>query len=302
MQQGIFVQEQMNSLIEDHKVDCELFVIDGFKSKLNYLTSALKLGTHLMFNKYDAIHIHYALSGVFSLLNPFKRKWPNMVVTCHGADIQIQYGKENLVNRLSRKVVKKAGAVVTLNQTMDDIVAPLNDNINRMPCGVETDFFLPNNDKSEHVIVFPSSPSVVRKNYPLFEAVIAEYRKLEPSVKSVVMENMDRPQIKQTLETATALLMTSFSEGSPQAVKESLSCDLPVVCTNVGDVSGVFGNTPGTAIVELDDDPKEIAQKLYQCILETKETQGIRRERLLSLGFAQKDVTGGLLKLYQQVS
>ena len=300
-QQGIFVQEQMNSLIKDHNVDCELFVIDGFKSKLNYLTSAFKLNMHLLFNKYDAIHVHYALSGVFMLLNPFKN-WRHVVVTCHGADIQIQQGKENMVNRLSKKVIKKVGGVITLNDTMDAIVEPFNANITRMPCGVETDFFNPNQSKPEHVIVFPGRISVVRKNYPLFEAVFNEYKKIEPSAKIAVMDNMNRAQIRDTLESASALLMTSYSEGSPQAVKEALSCDLPVVCTNVGDVAGIFAGVEGTAIVELEDSAAQIAQQLHQCVVEAQTSAGQRRERLLSMGFAQKDVTGELLKLFKQVA
>lgn len=300
--QGIFVQEQKNSLEKDHNVDCEVFVIEGFKSKLQYLTSALKLHWHLLFNRYDVIHIHYALSGVFMLLNPFRRKWKNVVVTCHGADIQIQQGGENLVNRISRKVVKRSASVITLNDTMDDIVKPFNDNICRMPCGVETDFFNPNGDKPEHIIVFPGNPENARKNYPLFEKVFNEYKKLVPEAKIAVMWGMNRDQIKQTLESASALLMTSYSEGSPQAVKEALSCDLPVVCSNVGDVSKVFADTPGTAIVELDENPAKIAARLKACISQAQESKAARRERLLSLGFAQKDVTGRLKHLYQSLS
>ncbi|MFT4924859.1 MAG: teichuronic acid biosynthesis glycosyltransferase TuaC [Phenylobacterium sp.] len=303
-QQGIFVQEQMNSLIKDHHVDCKLFVIDGFKSKLNYLTSGLKLNWHLLFNRYDAIHVHYALSGVFMLLNPL-RSWRNVVVTCHGQDIQAQDGKEgkdHLVNRLSKKVLKRVGGVITLNDNMDAIVAPINANITRMPCGVETDFFNPNQDKLEHVIVFPGGMNNGVKNYPLFAAVMNEYQKIEPNAKIAMMDNMSRAQIKHTLETATALLMTSLSEGSPQSVKEALSCDLAVVCTNVGDVADIFAEVKGTAIVELEDSAQHIAQQLHQCVEAAKTSAGQRRERLLSMGFAQKDVTGRLLKLFKQVA
>ncbi|MFT5164351.1 MAG: teichuronic acid biosynthesis glycosyltransferase TuaC [Alteromonadaceae bacterium] len=301
-QQGIFVQEQMNSLTKDHNVQCELFVIEGFKSSLNYLTTALKLNFYLMFNKFDAIHVHYGLSGLFMLVNPLKRKWKNVVLTCHGADIQIQHNKETLANRLCQKVVRKSAQIITLNESMDGVVAQYNPQITRLPCGIETDFFNPNDNKPEHVIVFPGRASYDRKNYPLFEKIINEYRKIVPEVKIAIMDKMNRDEIKHTLETASALLMTSLSEGSPQAVKEALSCDLPVVCTNVGDVAGIFEGVSGTAIVELEDDPAQIAQKLYQCIEQSKTTPGERRARILEMGFAQKDVTAELVKLFKQVS
>jgi glycosyltransferase involved in cell wall biosynthesis len=46
--------------------------------------------------------------------------------------------------------------------------------------------------------------------------------------------------------------MTSLSEGSPIAVRESLACETPVVSVPVGDVPGLLRGLPGCSICARD--------------------------------------------------
>ena len=42
--------------------------------------------------------------------------------------------------------------------------------------------------------------------------------------------------------------LASFSEGSPQFIKEAMACNKPIVATDVGDISERFGKAPNLRI------------------------------------------------------
>src|ERR671934_218541 len=50
------------------------------------------------------------------------------------------------------------------------------------------------------------------------------------------------------MSAADALILTSYSEGSPNVVKESMACNLPVVSVPVGDVPERLADVTGCAI------------------------------------------------------
>jgi glycosyltransferase involved in cell wall biosynthesis len=61
--------------------------------------------------------------------------------------------------------------------------------------------------------------------------------------------DIDPDAIPLYLNSADCLLITSDSEGSPYIVKEALSCDLPIVSVDVGDVSErIEGVTPSRIV------------------------------------------------------
>ncbi len=69
-----------------------------------------------------------------------------------------------------------------------------------------------------------------------------------------------RTEVAALMNVADCLLMTSHSEGSPQVVKEALSCGCPVVSVDVGDVAEQIEGTGCGMIVERT--PEAIAKAL----------------------------------------
>lgn len=296
---GIFVKEQKEAL-ELHGISCDVFVIDGFKNSLNYLTSSVRLLIHLKRHRYDAIHVHYGLSGLFMLLTPFKRKWPNVILTLHGGDILIEQGKKLQVF-LTKLIISRVGHVITLNETMNSVVSKLRHDYRVLPCGIDTDFFRPSRDiEKKNLVIFPGKKDRKVKNFEYFINVIDYYKSRYGDIDYIALDGFERDEVQFLMSSSKAILMTSISEGSPQSIKEALSSDLAVVSSNVGDVSHVVGKTLGTKIFELSDDPSDVADLLHNAITEASQSPGARRQRILELGLDNKSIAKKLAAIYRR--
>src|SRR5206468_8104652 len=100
-----------------------------------------------------------------------------------------------------------------------------------LPCGVNTEFFKPmdniKKDEAFKLVIFPADPSRKIKNYFLFQKVM-EYLNAKSGciIKHEHIHNLSREGVRNLMNRADCLLMTSISEGSPQVIKEALSCGL----------------------------------------------------------------------------
>ena len=59
-------------------------------------------------------------------------------------------------------------------------------------------------------------------------------------------------------------MQSSVSEGSPQFIKESMACNRPIVCTDVGDVKGIIKNIDGCFICR--SNPIDVKEKIIQAM------------------------------------
>lgn len=254
---GIFVSEQVEAVSRWHPdVHYDVYFIDGMSSKVNYLRSVVEIPDKISHGHYDVVHIHYGLSGLYTYW-PFKRHVPTLV-TMHGSDIMPNSGKPAFVAKVTRHAVKYADAAVVLNNTMEDIVKDIAKAVYRIPCAVNTELFVPAANKRQSAtkhIVFPSNKNRWVKNYPLFSATINRLRQQYNIIcEEHEIDNMTRHEISQLLAESHLLLLTSHSEGSPQVVKEAMSCNLPVVATPVGDVEYLLNGVKDCYVATRHDD------------------------------------------------
>lgn len=302
MYTGVFVKEQMEALEKTNKVDCDLYVIDGFKSKFVYFWTAISLFLKISFGRYDIVHVHYGLSGLFMLLNPFKKTWKNVVLTLHGGDILADQGKPVQV-WLTKQIVKRAAKVITLNDRMNAVVSKLRSDYDTIPCGVDSLFLEKYNPKTrKNIVLFPGGKDREVKNFPFFSQVVNEYNRKYEYLEPLPLHNFSREEVRELMHSSTAMLMTSISEGSPQAIKEALSCDLPIVSSDVGDVSKVFGDTKGTSIYLHSETAEEVADRLHLTIHEAQSSLGVRRERIYDLQLANEQIANKLLDIYNELA
>lgn len=238
---GIFVKEQVEAVKSCFPdVEYDVYYIEGQSSKMSYVKSIFKINRSINRNDYDLVHVHYGLSGLF-LLYPFRKKLP-VIMTLHGGDIQMEQGKIAQVY-LTKQILKFVNVTIALNDRMVTIVKQYCKNVIKIPCSVNMTLFTPFKHKTlihakkKLVIIFPSSHDRIVKNYSLFVKTIGELKeKYKIDCREIELKNMTRQQVADTYRTADLMLMTSFSEGSPQVVKEAMACDLPIISTKVGDV------------------------------------------------------------------
>lgn len=275
---GIFVKEQIDEISRRGDIDFDVYVIDGIGGgKIEYLKSMLDLPRRIAAGRYDVIHVHYGLSALFLLrYTPEAR----VFLTLHGADILEEQGHHVQVF-LTKKILPKVDRVFIVSEEMEPIVRPLTDHCEFLPCGVDTEFFRPSaptqNRGSRPLIVFPNSPLREVKNFPLFEETLEVLNgRVDPAYETASIDGLTREGVRDLLNRADCLLMTSRSEGSPQVVKEAMSCGTPVVSVPVGDVPSLLADVPSCHTARAMDDPAELAELVADCLAAAVGREAVR--------------------------
>lgn len=300
---GIFVSEQERAIKKYFpNVEFGIYNIRGDVNKSEYVLSLNRVYNEIEKGQYDLVHIHYGLSGLF-LLNPFRKCKVPVVITLHGGDIQIEQGKKIQVF-LTKRILRHVDFAITLNDRMDSITKHYINNTAIIPCSTDTDLFSPIGErpssagKNKVDIVFPSSHSRTVKNYPLFcEVVKVMKNKYGIECIETELDKMSREQVCDLYRRADAMLMTSISEGSPQVVKEAMSCNLPVITTKVGDVDILLDGVAGSGWV-YPHDATLLADMLYNS-LQGNIKGKTPRERIFELGLDDKDVATKIYAIYK---
>src|SRR5213076_1301211 len=98
-------------------------------------------------------------------------------------------------------------------------------------------------------VLFPFDPARRVKRYDIAEHAVAVLRDRGVAVVLLPVWNVANEIMPLYYSAADVMVLCSDSEGSPTSVKEALACNLPVVCTNVGDVKDITRGIAGTQIV-----------------------------------------------------
>src|SRR5699024_4954863 len=94
-------------------------------------------------------------------------------------------------------------------------------------------------------------------NYALAKKAVSL---LDDSVELLELKDKTREEVNLLFNASDLLLMTSFTEGSPQVVKEALACNTPIVSTDVGDVKSLICDVNNCYITSYS--PVDVADKI----------------------------------------
>jgi glycosyltransferase involved in cell wall biosynthesis len=119
------------------------------------------------------------------------------------------------------------------------------------------------------------------------------------NVMSIELSNTPREQIPTIMNACDLHLMTSDFEGSPNSVKECLCCNVPVVCTPVGNVPEMMGDIEGCFVTKTFE-----ATELAECcdkVLKQPRNLFRGRQRFLDKGYGIDAVAKKLLDIYESL-
>ncbi|MGB8214525.1 MAG: glycosyltransferase [Anaerolineales bacterium] len=304
-----FVGSQIDSLrnagIEIEVLDLAACCGKGWKK---YIRGIFKIRKMVRLNQYDLIHAHYGYCGWVAR---FQRKVP-VVVSLMGSDllgIPDKSGRQTLLGRMSQ------WSSQILAQHVDHVIVKSNQMVGMLsrkahmtviPNGVDFDLFKPMDQKDareyfgldvqQKVVLFASDPQRAEKNYGLaqqaFQNLMCRY-----SFTCNLWVFTGRPQkdLPMAMNAADALLLTSFSEGSPNVIKEAMACNLPIVSIPVGDVKEIISGARNCHVAEYD--PSDIASKLASVLESGERSDGRQRIENLRL----EVVAAKLVGVYGQV-
>ena len=265
-----YIYDQFVSL-KKHINTVDVFFLRG-TGIWSYLKGVFELRKYLKKNEYDLVHAHYGYCGlIVGLVSEFP-----VVVTYHGTDIT-----EKISNLISLFSILLADWNIFVSEKLHRraIWSPQN-KFSIIPCGVDLDLFKPiqleNSVQKSNLknipkkILFSSSFSNKIKNSRLAESALLFLNEFDASL--IELSNKTRIEVSELLNSCDILLLTSFSEGSPQIVKEAMACNCPIIATDVGDIKKIIGKAHNCFVTGFDK--FEIAEKIKHIFNNGKRSNG----------------------------
>jgi glycosyltransferase involved in cell wall biosynthesis len=288
-----FIMEQVLAL-QGLGVECHFFPVTkrglwGYLRHLNLLRRTIRS------TRPDLIHAHYGLSG---LLANLQRQVP-VVTTYHGSDIN-----DWRVRPLSRLSIRLSSFNIFVSRKTMDIISPEN-KYALIPCGVNLDDYPGMNkdqarlqmnlDPEGEYILFSGAFDNPVKNASLAQSAVSLIGD-KPSL--IELKGYSRSQVAALMYAADVLIMTSHTEGSPQVIKEALTCGCPIVSVDVGDVAELLSGLEGCFLVREASAPT-LAEALKTALSFRGRTTG--RERIVERGLTNDRIARQLMRIYQSL-
>lgn len=286
------VKKQGESL--EGLVNVHYFLIKG-KGMMAYVKNIPKIRSFARKHDVDIIHAHYSFSG-FSAVLAFSKP---VVCSLMGSDIQVK-GIIRFFIKLFSSLFWRS--TIIKSQRMKKRIAISKAVV--IPNGVDMESFQPLERKQSFKktvldpalknVLYLADPSRYEKNVALAKEAV-DILGTEQNVTLHTIHGIRHCDIPFYLNAADVLLLTSLWEGSPNAIKEAMACNCPIVSTDVGDVKDVIGDTAGCYITSYD--PEDVAAKLKLALEFGKRTNG--REKIKHLD--EKLIAQKLVQVYKSV-
>lgn len=284
-----FIYEQIQGL-KQYGCDFRICFVQGGGAK-SYIQAYKKMLEDINDYQPDIIHAHY---GLCCLVANLQRKIP-VVSTFHGSDIN-----EPQVRLLSKIAIKLSKKNIFVSQKLMDIVdKPANSIV--IPCGVDIKRFYPMDKptcrevlgmrQDKIYILFSKEFADEVKNYPLAKAAVGG---LSYDAELLEFYGYTREQVPLLYNAVDCCLLTSFTEGSPQFVKEAVACGCPIVSTDVGDAKEVVDEVENSYICSYEKD--DVIQKLQKAI-----DMGHMQTTHLNQKYIHENIANQIFEIYQKV-
>lgn len=289
-----FILEQAEAL-KRHGCEIEYLGLQG-KGIKGYVKNLPALRRRIRAFHPEVIHAHYGLSG---LLANLQRRIP-VVTTYHGSDIN-----DNKALRFSKIAMRLSAWNIFVSRKTLDIAQPKK-HFSLLPCGIdlsdvqmteksEAGLKMKLDEKKKYVLFAGAFDNAV-KNAPLAKEVVSLMQ--DNNVELLELKGYSREEVTLLMCAADAFLMTSFTEGSPQVIKEAMACGCPIVSVDVGDVKERIEGVEG-CYVATTRESQELVGLLQKAFSFQGKTKG--REKMIAEGLDNGQVADKLMSLYNIV-
>lgn len=240
--------------------DVEVMYVSHYRGVWSYIEAAWKI-FFLSFQRkhYDLIHAYYGHCGFLARL---QFKYP-VIVTFLGSDLL--YPRDR---RIGKPAAQWADGIIVQSEEMKRIAK--REDAYVIPFGVNVNLFKPypkeharrelGLDPDEKLILFPWNPARPVKRFDLIQKAVQIVQQQCDRVRLIPVFDQPHEVVAKYMNACDVMVLASFHEGSPMALRESMACNLPIVSVDVGDVRQIIEGTEGCYLCT--HEPADIAEKL----------------------------------------
>ncbi len=295
--------------------------IDYMPVRGNYILAVRDLKQKIRECQPDIVHAHFGLSAITAELQSLVP----VVTTFHNGETLNWH-----VNFLTSLFSLRAKHVVYVAQHIHDLVYFKAKNQSIIPCGVNMDDChvidqvaarqqLGFEDGVKYIL-FGGGFANLRKNYAILRDAVERIEQAPwvpveggercGNIVCLEMKGLSRAECVLRMNACDLFALPSHSEGSPQALKEAMACNCPILATDIADVKTLLGDLPGHYIMRnprktherWDADEKsldEMVTLLQEALQFSGRTNG--RDRITELQLSNEQVAQRLIAIYESV-
>lgn len=305
---GIFMKEQVES-VEKFGVENTIFFSNGLKARhgiVVHLQSAVKLAANLLTHRYDVIHCHNVLAGMLLMMSGGMMANGKRTVLSLQNDPEFKGTHDS---RFTKYVYPRVAKVIVKKQLRSK-----EEKYVYLPNGVNMELFRPMDkteckrrlglDPEKRYILFVDSNVTkgrtqkrIDRYHEAMELLRTKYGHTD--IEPLVMTKTLRDDVPLWMNASELYLLTSDEEGSPNAVKECMACNVPVVATPVGNIPDLFEGVKDCRMSR-GLDAGELAEAAHEVLISTEPVD--TRSAIVAKGLDMDSIAARLYDIYTEVA
>jgi len=275
---GCFVRSQAQSLWR-LGLDVDVLVVRGFLTKRAYFTMLPEVRRRIHDSRYRLVHAHFGHTATMAVV---ARPPVPLIISFCGEDLLgaprangRNTAKSTIESAVFRRLPRFAAATITKSRELETALpASARGRNTVLPNGVDMELFRrrPRRearaevgwDPEAKIAMFLGDPADPRKRVELAREAVSLVAERMPGARLEVVFDKRPEEIPTYMSAADCLVFPSRSEGSPNAVKEAMAAELPIVATPVGDIPERFDGVAGCFVRP--PEPRAFADALVEAL------------------------------------